>query len=520
MRLTRRPALISAIASLGLVVGIAVAAPASADPARIVSGWIPYWMASQSRPVGVNSAVANANLFSEVSPFWFSATPNASGGVKVGFNPNFTNGAANAAWATSTLKAAGIPVIPSVADGAGKGVMAKTLADPAARAAHVADIVGLVTANGYDGIDLDYEVFAFLDGRSSWDGTSPNWVAFVNELANALHAQGKKLFVTIPPPCDTTNACGGTNGYWVYALPSIAAAADRVRIMAYDYHVSGAGAIAPINWVTAIVQHAISVAPAAKIQIGVPTYGRSWTKKVNGSYQISGDCPSAGSSSYDSVVAKASVSDADIPGILATNNVPATAVQWDPVNGENVVEYDKATPWGSGHTCTVHRVMWFDGPQGVLLRTQLVSQYGLAGAAYWTVGGEDPAQWPMIRDYANSLGTPVPAPTPTPDATTPPVPAPTVSTVNLDLTPRAARVHSVVRINVTANPARPGQSIVLQRMIGSTWKRAASASASDQGTAVLSLRIKSRNRGQYRVVAVGDDTVLSGASRTFAIKGR
>lgn len=513
-----RTALAAATTALGVVASLVLASPASAAPVRIVSGWIPYWMASQARPVGVNSAVANADLFSEVSPFWFSATPNGSGGVKVGFNPNYTNGAANAAWATSTLKAAGIPVVPSIADGTGKGVMAKTLADPAKRAAHVADLVALTTANGYDGLDLDYEVFAFLDGRASWDGTSPNWIAFVTELAAALHGQGKQLFVTIPPPCDTTNACGGTNGYWVYGLPSIAAVADRVRIMAYDYHVSGAGAIAPIGWVTSIVQHAVSVAPASKIQIGVPTYGRSWTKKVNGSYQLSGDCPSVGSSDYNSIVAKASVSDADIPGILAKNNVPPEAVQWDAASGESVVEYDKAASWGGGRTCTVHRVMWFVGPQGVLLRTQLVSQYGLAGAAYWTVGGEDPAQWPMIRDYANSLAAPVPAPTPTPDATTPAAPA--VSAVEVSPTPRTAKVRSIVRISVTATPMRAGQPLVLQRKVGGTWKRAASASATDQGTAVLSLRVKSRASTKYRVVAVGDQTVLSGASRTFTIKGR
>ncbi len=44
----------------------------------------------------------------------------------------------------------------------------------------------------------------------------------------------------------------------------------------------------------------------------------------------------------------------------------------------------------------------------MLARTQLVGEFGLSAAAYWTVGGEDPAQWPMIRAYAQSLA---PAPT-------------------------------------------------------------------------------------------------------------
>ena len=49
--------------------------------------------------------------------------------------------------------------------------------------------------------------------------------------------------------------------------------------------------------------------------------------------------------------------------------------------------------------------MWFVGPQAVLVRTQLVGTYGISAAAYWTVGGEDAAQWPLIRTYADSLGT-------------------------------------------------------------------------------------------------------------------
>ena len=43
------------------------------------------------------------------------------------------------------------------------------------------------------------------------------------------------------------------------------------------------------------------------------------------------------------------------------------------------------------------------GPQAVLARTQLVGEFNLGGAAYWTIGGEDPAQWPLVRGYAQSL---------------------------------------------------------------------------------------------------------------------
>jgi spore germination protein YaaH len=405
-----RRALIGLAGCLALIAPLAITPPALADappPKKVASGWLPYWMTSPGRPVGVTSAVQNAALFTDVSPFWFSATAK-SPGVKVGFNPNFTNAAANAAWAMGQLKGAGLVVLPSIADGSGKGRMASTLADPALRTAHVNDVVSLVVSNGYDGIDLDYETFAFSDGSSSWAATQPNWTAFVNELGAALHGQGKLLSVTIPPPCTTTGVCGPQSGYWVYNMASIAPAVDRIRIMAYDYHVQGIGPIAPMPWVRAIVQYSVSVMDAAKLQIGVPTYGRTWTQKTSaGRYQLKGTCPSSGTSAYRSLTASQSVSDADIPALLASLGKTAPDVQWSEPDQENWIAYDKSVTWtdssGANQTCTASRIMWFVGPQGVQARTALVGEFGLSAAAYWTVGGEDPAQWPLIGGYAQSL---------------------------------------------------------------------------------------------------------------------
>lgn len=385
-----------------LVSVVGTATPAQADSARIASGWMPYWMTSTTRPAGINTAVANADVLSEVSPFWYSAVAGGPNGVTVKFNTSFTNAAANQAWAMQQLRGAGLSVLPAIADGSGKGRMAATLADPAKRAGHIADIVALVTSNGYDGIDLDYEVFAFTDGRASWPATQPNWIAFVNELGNALHAQGKLLSVTVPGPCDTLNRCGGQYGYWVYSIPQIAGAADIIRIMAYDFHVQGIGAIAPLPWVNAIVAYTVGVMPASKLQIGVPTYGRSWTKKnAAGKYVLSGACPTSGSA-YTSLTGMVSTTEADIPGVLAANGVSIANATWNPTEAEYSIEYDKTVTW-SGGTCTARRIMWWGGTQGVMARTQLVAQYGLRGAAYWTIGGENAEQWPAIRALGQQL---------------------------------------------------------------------------------------------------------------------
>ncbi len=409
---------VAIVACVLLATGLSIPAAQAQGSPKIISGWMPYWMTSPAAPQGVTNAVANADLLTDVSPFWFSAVAGGPAGVKVVFNPNFGQAEANSAWAVGQLRAAGLPILPSIADGAGKGRVAATLADPAKRAQHVADIVSLVTSRGFDGIDLDYEQFAFADGRTSWDATQPNWTAFVNELSAALHAQGKQLSVTIPGPCGTNNACGGTNGYWVYNLGGISAAADRIRIMTYDFHYNSPGPIAPIGWVSTTMQYATTQAPANKLVVGVPAYGRSWTKKTGNDYQLTGVCPKPASSgsaqtAYNTLTSMTSTTAAAIPALLTSLGKTDADVQWDQASAENWIEYDKPVTWtdgsGTAQTCTARRVMWWVGPQAALVRTQLVGQLGLAASGFWTIGGDNPAMWPLLRTYAQQLAPAVTA---------------------------------------------------------------------------------------------------------------
>jgi hypothetical protein len=110
--------------------------------------------------------------------------------------------------------------------------------------------------------------------------------------------------------------------------------------------------------------------------------------------------------------------------------------------------------------------MWWVGPQGVLARTQLVGQFGLGGVAFWTIGGEDPAQWPLIRTYAQQL-------------------APAATMVALTA-PSVAEHGSVVGItaSVTSNGAPVSgvdASLQFQRS-GADWATIASAPLGPDGS--------------------------------------
>ncbi len=239
------------------------------NPNRFVSGWVPYWNAPQGR-LGFTNADASS-MFSDISPFFFTALPDGTI-ANVGSDTQLKT-------TVDAAKARGIKVLPSITDGSGKWIMATViLANNDSRTQHVQNIVNLVMSNGFDGIDLDYEGFAFTDGTASWSTTTPVWVAFVNELAAALHAQNKLLSVTIPP---TWIEAGVVRGYPVYAPQQIGAVADRVKLMVYDWSVGSPGPISPMTWVNLVIAYNDPIVANYKLQLGVPSYGRNWGRQVH-----------------------------------------------------------------------------------------------------------------------------------------------------------------------------------------------------------------------------------------------
>lgn len=254
-------------------------------PAHFVSGWVPYWGTTASRDAIIN----RSNSIGDVTPLFYGT--NNDGTLRL-LGPQ----AQLDATITATRNA-GRPLIVGIFDSTGPGIMSGLLDNPSTRTAHVQTIVNLAVSKGYDGIDLDYEVFAFSHPRSEWPAITVDWVAFVAELSNALHANGKLLSVTVPPVY--VDSGGITRGYTVYAQDMIANAVDRLRLMVYDWSVSAPGPIAPMDWVNRVIAYSSAVVPVSKLQLGVPAYGRHWVTKKNATES----CPD-GAIRTDSVLMK------------------------------------------------------------------------------------------------------------------------------------------------------------------------------------------------------------------------
>ena len=343
----RNPA---AVALTGLIVMCALlGSPARAAVAKRVSGNLVFW--DQAR--GFDSIVANAEVFSEISPFWYRVL--ADGRIvpyTTGSGARYEDQAI-----LSFLRSRGILVIPTVANilnGVWDGAMvSRILEDPQLRAVNLDALVNLAVAGGYDGIDLDYENLAASDRAA--------FTSFVQQLAGALHGHGKLLTVNVYAK---TAEPGTWDGPRAQDWKAIGQAADQVRIMTYEYSwsTSAPGPIAPVTWVNEVIAYATSQIAPAKILQGTPLYGYDWV----------------GQRATDLVWNQAM----DLAGRFA---VP---VNWDGAS---------ASPWFEYVSGAARHTVWFENAASVAAKLDVARIHDVGGITMWRLGGEDPAAWSAVR---------------------------------------------------------------------------------------------------------------------------
>lgn len=361
-------------------------------PRKILTGWIPYYSMKTSLPAALN----NADLIREVMPFWYTLKYNGkSKSVVVTDLYAPANPSIPITDPLAAMRGAGFQIIPTITDGTDKDVLSGLLANATSRTQIVSAIVDMAKVNNYDGVDLDFEGFAFVDANTTWKTTAPRWVAFVKELSAALHAEKKMLSVSTPYVLNPTEA---QKGYYVYAWADIASAIDRLRIMTYDYSVAKAGPLGPITWAERTVKYAISIMPASKVFVGVPGYGRDWVTAVDGV------CPANVAAAIKVGAKAATFVMRDAQNLAASYGVTPT---YNEAFGEMTFTYQKVyngtTAAGLSTSCTATRTAWYQDTKGYALRAALVTKYRIGGISAWTLGMEEPLAMETIRQAAKAI---------------------------------------------------------------------------------------------------------------------
>jgi len=309
------------------------------------SSWcVAVWYPSSEQPGGADAIMANSDVIDVVHPFWY--TPNADGVL-------LESGGSRAEEQVAQWREAGLLILPSIFAGHW-GYLS-----PELRPAHVAGIVALVEEHDYDGIDIDYEMFALK--------TRDVFSTFVEELAAALHEHGRLLAVTVhAKTVDQSPFPSAAAQDWV----RLAAAADIFNLMTYDYtnRNEPPGPVASIPWVAQVVDYALTTTAAdnaaAKVRVGLPFYGYSWRRGR----------PPATTTTWE-----------------ATDRLVTQfglEVARDSESHELVVELDV-----SG--LPRQQVYVSDA---VTTAARLDALPATGGVAIWGIGGEDPANWRVLRE--------------------------------------------------------------------------------------------------------------------------
>lgn len=313
------------------------------------TGWIPNWDFQD----GFKSLKNNHELFTSISPVWYEL--NENGSLKSLKPYNMTE-------FLSYCREKNIRVIPSIAMFDWK-LFSKVLNNKDAFDRHIKSIINEIDKYNYDGIDIDYESTQLADKELFFQ--------FLSELSAKLKSRNKIFsFAVLSQWGDNVIYPSLKETRRVQEWSRMNQYIDEFRIMTYDYTGQSSpipGPIAPINWVEKVIQYAVTQIPREKIWIGIHLYSFEWKNKE---YDPNFD-------TLEVVPSSTRASSYTYSTILKKLNIKGATNKYYPEIAESVLTYPC-----SGGKCT----LVYQSPEGIAARRLLVSEYGLAGVAYWRIG--------------------------------------------------------------------------------------------------------------------------------------
>jgi spore germination protein len=232
------------------------------------------------------------------------------------------------------------------------------LNDPVVQETLINNIFAVMEEKNYFGVDIDLEYIYPKDRQS--------FIDFIARMVAALRPLGYVVTIALAPK---TSANQRGLLYESHAYKEIGALVDHVLLMTYEYgYMYGpAMAVAPVNEVKKVLNYAVSVIPSEKILLGMPNYGYDWT------------LPFVQGTAADLITNSEAVDIAALAGASISYNETAQAPYFN--------YYDNA---GRQHE------VWFDDARSLHARLQLIAEYELGGAGYWTVQNYYPANWLIL----------------------------------------------------------------------------------------------------------------------------
>ena len=222
------------------------------------------------------------------------------------------------------------------------------------------ELLEVMHIKGYGGVDVDFEYIRSED-RDAFTG-------FVQQLKNAVAPYGFLVTVDLAPKTSSEQRGLLYEGKDYGALGRIA---DAVLIMTYEwgYKYGPPLAVSPINKVREVIEYAVTEIEPAKINLGIPNYGYDWPLPFV----------------------------RDVTVARTIGNIEAVQIA---IDNSAVIEFDEVAqaPYFYYTSEGVEHVVWFEDVRSLLAKFELIKEFGLRGAGYWTIMSWFEANWRLLSD--------------------------------------------------------------------------------------------------------------------------
>lgn len=228
----------------------------------------------------------------------------------------------------------------------------------------IGNILSELTGKNYYGVNMDIEYIA-PDDRDRYN-------AFLERLAERLHNEG---FIVMSALAPKISADQPGVLYEAHDYAEQGRIVDYVIIMTYEwgYTYGPPLAVSPINEVRRVLDYAVTEIPPEKILMGMPNYGYDWTLP------------------FMRGTAAQSISFTQAVDLALRYGVE---IQFDE---QAQTPYFYYTDNGTQH------VVWFDDPRSIDAKLQLIDDYRLAGASWWTVNRCYVPNWLVLQNMYETV---------------------------------------------------------------------------------------------------------------------
>lgn len=230
--------------------------------------------------------------------------------------------------------------------------------DSAAIDTLIGNLLSVMYAKGYVGVDIDFEYILAKDRDA--------FTEFVRRVAQVMRENGFHTSIALAPKTSAQQRGVLYEGKDYRALGKIV---DHALIMTYEwgYTYGPPLAVAPLNQVRRVVEYAVTEIEPAKLDLGIPNYGYDWPLPY----------------------------ERGITAATPIGNVQAVQIA---IRQGVSIQFDELaqSPFFTYEADGIQHEVWFEDVRSIQQKFNLIKEFGLGGCGYWQIMRWWRANWKLL----------------------------------------------------------------------------------------------------------------------------